>query len=240
MDTTCLTPDVMLVCRNGHVITDRLRDCPEQGLSHCDRCGAATLSRCPTCGLELPGALPLPGPVPIGGRRPPAYCGQCGAAFPWAPRPRPAAEDPLAALDALLRRLPLVARQLRTRQGERPPFRVEGPADLEDLVRALLPVHFDDALPELRTPAYTAGRRTDFVLAGGAVALTVKLLRPGGGEDRPAAELPEDVAYYQARPGCRALVCFLHDPEGRLPDPGRLEAAWSRPHDDLDVRLVVA
>ena len=229
----------MLVCRNGHVITDRLRGCPEQGLSHCDRCGAATVSCCLTCGLELPGALALPGPVPIGRLRPPSYCGQCGAAFPWAPRPRPAA-DPLATLEALLRRLPLVARQLRTRQGDRPPFRVEQPGDLEDLLRALLPVHFDEAFPEVRTPAYMAGRRTDFVLAGGSVALTAKLLRPGCDEERPTAEFPEDIAYYQARPGCRALVCFVFDPEGRLPDPARLEAAWSRPHDDLDVRLVVA
>jgi hypothetical protein len=239
MDTTCLTQDVMLVCRNGHLITDRLHGCPDQALSHCDRCGALTLSRCGTCGQELPGALPLPGPVPIGERRPPSYCAQCGAAFPWAPRPRPAA-DPLGTLEALLRRLPLVARQLRTRQGDRPPFRVEGTRDLEDLLRALLPVHFDDARPETRTPAYTPGRRTDFVLGGGALALTAKLVLPGLGESRPAAELPEDIAYYQARPGCRALVCFVFDPEGRLPDPGRLEAAWSRPHDDLDVRLVIA
>jgi hypothetical protein len=239
MDTACLTQDVMLVCRNGHVITDRLRGCPEQALSHCDRCGAATLSRCLTCGQELPGALPLPGPVPIGSRRPPSYCGQCGAPFPWAPRSRPAA-DAVSTMERLLRRLPLVARQLRARQGDRPPFRVEAQGDLEDLVRALLPVHFDDALPEGRTPAYTPGRRTDFVLAGGALALTAKLLPPGAGEDRLTAELAEDIAYYQARPGCRALVCFVFDPEGRLPDPGRLEAAWSRPHDELDVRLVVA
>ena len=46
---------------------------------------------------------------------------------------------PLALLEELLRRLPRVIRQLRTRQGDRPPLRVEDERDLEDLLRALLP-----------------------------------------------------------------------------------------------------
>jgi hypothetical protein len=239
MDTACPTADVMLVCRNGHVITDRLHGSPELLLRHCDRCGADTLSRCPTCGQEFPGAVVWPGPVPIGRPQPPRYCSRCGAAFPWAPRPRPAA-DPLAALEALLRRLPEVSRQLRNRQGDRPPFRVEDERDLEDLLRALLAVPFDDVRLEGRTPAYASRRRTDFLLHGGTLALTAKCVRAAADESRVAAELAADVAYYQARPGCRALVCFLYDPEGRLPDPRRLEAAWSRPRDELDLCCLVA
>ena len=56
--------DVMQVCLNGHVITDRLRGRPEHALSRCDRCGAPTLYRCPTCGRELPGARGVPGLEP--------------------------------------------------------------------------------------------------------------------------------------------------------------------------------
>src|SRR5579884_1992409 len=198
MDTSCPTADVLLVCRNGHVITDRLRGCPEQALGHCDRCGAETLSACPTCGQELPGALPLPGPVPIGHTRPPLYCSQCGAAFPWTPRPEPAA-DPLPALEALLRRVPGVARQLRFRHGDRPPFRVEDERDLEDLLRALLAVPFDDVALEGRLPSYAPARRTDFLLDRGAVALTSRRVLSAGDEARLARELAEDAAYYQAR-----------------------------------------
>ena len=53
--------DVMQVCRNGHVITDLLRTCPERGQTHCDRCGAATIEQCLTCGQSLPGAIAVPG-----------------------------------------------------------------------------------------------------------------------------------------------------------------------------------
>src|SRR5438874_339984 len=147
-----LVQDVMQVCRNGHVITDLLRSSPGSGLAHCDRCGAATLDRCPTCGRGLPGAFIVPGLQPVGARRPPLYCPACGAAFPWAREPRPAgAPTALARLEALLRRLPRVVRQLRSRQDGRPPFRVEDEKDLEDLARALLPLHFDDVRPECRT-----------------------------------------------------------------------------------------
>src|SRR5437763_1122691 len=137
--------DVMQVCVNGHVITDLLYSQPDTGRTHCDRCGAATLERCRTCGRELPGAIPVPGLIPVGERRPPQHCPTCGASFPWSARPGRAWQPaPLAVLEGKLRRLPLVARQLRCRHGERPPFRVDDGYDLEDLVRALLPLHFDD------------------------------------------------------------------------------------------------
>src|SRR5436305_11091551 len=113
--------DVMQVCRNGHVITDRLRGSPDSAAERCDRCGAATLDRCPTCGWVLPGSAPPPGLVPVGRRQPPAYCCVCGAAFPWTRRPTPA-PPALAILETLLRRLPRAVRQLRSRHGTRPPF----------------------------------------------------------------------------------------------------------------------
>jgi REase_DpnII-MboI/Uncharacterized protein conserved in bacteria (DUF2321) len=241
MDTTTLTHDVMQVCRNGHVITDRLLSAPDQGELHCDRCGAATVSRCLTCGQELPGALLLPGPVPIGKPQPPQYCSLCGASFPWTVRPRSTpAGTPLGMLETLLRRVPHVARQLAIRQGDRVPFRVEDDRDLEDFMRALLALHWDDARLETRTPSYAATTRTDFLLRPGAIALTVKRLRPPLGEAQLFRQLVEDAAYYQRLPDWRTLAVFVYDPARLLPQPAQLEAAWSRPHDDLEVRCVIA
>jgi hypothetical protein len=237
--------DVMQVCRNGHVVTDLLHTYPERGLGHCDRCGAVTLDRCPTCGRDLPGAVFVPGLVPVGRSAAPEFCSVCGAAFPWTHRPAAAAgPGPLPLLDTLLRRLPLVARQLRVRQGDRPPFRVEDERDLEDLVRALLPLHFDEVRPECRTPAYAPMTRTDFLVVlpntGKVIAVAAKRASTAQRDAQLAGQLAEDVAYYERRPDCRALVVLVHDPEMLLREPRVLEAAWSRTQGEPEVHTVVA
>jgi hypothetical protein len=234
------SPDVMQVCRNGHVITDLLHTFPERALSHCDRCGAVTLTRCQTCGQEIPGAVYVPEAAPIGVRRPPAHCAACGAAFPWTTRARtPQPPSALAVLESLLRRLPLVAWQLRDRQGDRPPFRIEEERDLEDLLRALLPLHFDDIRYECRTPRYASGTRTDFLLAPSDIALTAKRVTARVREDVLGEQLREDVAYYQSK-SCRTLVACIFDPERLLVDPRQLETAWAGLSEELRLQPIIA
>ena len=227
-----LTQDRLLVCRAGHLITERLTTRPDLRRPRCDRCAADTPDRCDTCGTLLAGARPTLGLDPIGWR-PPAVCATCGAAFPWARPPDPPADDPRARLDHLLRRLPRVARELGRRA--RAPLVVRDDRDLDDLVRALLPVGFDDVRPEARTPPYSPTSRTAFVLADAGVTVVAHLAWPGVTEADLAARLAEDVREYAGR----ALVVFVHDPERRLADPRRLEAVWSRP-DGAGVRCLIA
>jgi len=150
----------------------------------------------------------------------------------------------VAALETLLRRLPHVIHELRSRHGERPPFRVADLYDLEDLLRALLPLHFDDVRPLSRTPSYAAGTCSDFLLpspAGGrTIALTPKWAAADLGENGLTEQWDEDVRYHEGERDCGFLVGFVYDPEGRLPDPGALETAWSRPRGDIELRCVVA
>ncbi len=231
--------DVMQVCLNGHVITDRLRGRPEHGVSRCERCGAPTLHRCPTCGRDLPGALDVPGLEPIGTPGAPAYCVLCGATFPWARRRTPPPVGPLAVLDGLLRKLPRAVRQLRERHADRSPFRVEDVYDLEDLLRALLPLYFEDVRPEGRTPSYAAGTRTDFVLAPEETAVTVKRAAGADCERVLAEQFAEDAEYYERRGGVGALVGLVYDPDGRVVEPASFEAACRR-EEGLVLRCVAA
>jgi hypothetical protein len=232
--------DVMQVCHNGHVITDLLRSCPERALTHCDRCGATTISHCPTCGGELPGAIAVPGMQPLGVRQPPRYCPACGAAFPWTKQTRPPKREPLAVLEAMLGRLPRVIRQLRERHSDRPPFRVVDERDLEDLLRALLPLHFDDIRPEWRTPGYSAGTRTDFVLAPEGITIAVKLASPDMRTAQLAEQFQEDALYYQRERKCRTLVEFIYDPKEVIREPHLLAEACSRMSEELEMRCVAA
>jgi hypothetical protein len=233
--------DVMQVCRNGHVITDLLHTYPDRGSSHCDRCGAVTLDRCATCGLEIPGAVHVPGLIPVGRSQPPEFCSACGAPFPWSRKSKLAAvSDPLTNLERLLRRLPRVIRQLRSRHGNRPPFLVSDERDLEDLLRALLPIRFDDIRPESRTPSYASGTRTDFRFKPEGIVLTIKRAPSRDCEKQLGEQLQEDVTFYEKEGTCKTLVGFIHDPEGLLREPSQLELMWSKPQDRLELRCVIA
>jgi hypothetical protein len=233
--------DVMQVCLNGHVVTDLLGTHPEQGRTHCECCGAPTMERCLTCGRELPGAIPVPGLRPVGRRQPPERCPSCGAVFPWSTRQgRLPPYAPVAVLENLLRRLPQVARQLRCRHGDRPGFRIKDDFDLEDLLRALLPLHFDDIRPEGRTPRYTAVTRTDFLLAVEKMALVCKLVTPELTAQTLVCQVEEDVAYYQRQERCRTLVVFVYDPEQRLFAPRELEEKLARQEPEPAIRFLIA
>jgi REase_DpnII-MboI/Uncharacterized protein conserved in bacteria (DUF2321) len=240
MTTHELERDVMLVCWNGHVITDLLRARPDLRLSRCDRCGAPTLHRCPTCGEELPGANRVHGLEPVGTRPVPRSCPRCGVEFPWAGRVTAVATDPLGKLERLLRRLPLVARQLQSRFRGRPPFAVRDDRDLEDLVRGLLPLHFDDIRPVSRTPKYEPATRMDFVLAPEGLVVAAHLAPMGVAEDDVVNWLTADVAHYEERRPPDRLVFFVYDPERRLPNPERLEAQWTRGDGQVGVTCVIA
>jgi hypothetical protein len=182
----------------------------------------------------------VPGLVPIGARRPPEHCPTCGASFPWTDR-RPAAvaaRDTVDALEQLLRRLPQTIRQLRTRHGNRPPFRVEDAYDLEDLIRAVLPVQFNDVRCESRTPRYDSGTRTDFLLKQDQIAITLKWATTRVRDAELAQQLQEDVAYYAHQRTWRALVVLIYNPEGFPMDLRSIQAAVAGA--EMEVKCIVA
>jgi hypothetical protein len=138
-------------------------------------------------------------------------------------------------LENLLRRLPLVIRQLRVRHGDRTPFRVMDEQDLEDLLRALLPLHFEDIRPECRTPRYASGTRTDYLLTADSIAVTLKLAQP-----RVWEQVAEDTAYYRGDPKCRTLVVFIYDPEASIREPALPPETGPENMEGSQVRCVIA
>jgi hypothetical protein len=226
------TRDVMLVCRNGHVVTDRLRARPDLRHIRCDVCGTDTLERCPTCDRELPGAPLLDGPGPVGAWPAPDACPGCGATFPWSD-PGPAQDKPLARLEHLLRRLPRVARHLRPRFGD-----VADDRDLSDLLRGLLPAAFDHVYPTARTPRYSPTTRIDFRLGPDRLAVVGHRIVREIGELEFLKRLEEDAREFEAW-DVETLVVFGYDPDARLPDPRRVENVGTREEGGMRVRCVI-
>jgi predicted RNA-binding Zn-ribbon protein involved in translation (DUF1610 family) len=234
---TTILRDLMLICRNGHVITDRLRARPDLNMRRCDRCGAATIDRCDTCGHLIGGANPVPF-QPVATGHAPSVCTTCGATFPWAKGNDHSDDELLGRLENLLRRLPLVARELGRR--ERSPLVIRDDRDLDDLVRALLPVLFEVVRVESCTPAYSLHTRKAFWLPAVQAMVFAQLAGATDGEAELERRRIEDLEYCRTRSNCATLIWFVLDPATQLRDTERLETVWSDPERRPAVRCVIA
>ena len=147
----------------------------------------------------------------------------------------------LGVLVRLLRRFHLAVQQLQRRHGGRGSHSVNDEYDVQDLLHAMLKLHFDDVRPEEWTPSY-GGRssRMDFLLKPERIVVEVKMTRDRLRQKQVTQELTIDREHYRAHPDCETLVCFVYDPGNYCPNPAALEADLSRSEGDFRVFVVVA
>lgn len=130
--------------------------------------------------------------------------------------------------------------RLRTRHANRTPFLISDEYDVQDVFAALLETRFEDIRREEWGPSYAGGvTRADFFLKNESVIFETKMMREGLNDRKLGEELIIDIAHYMERPGCKALVCFVYDPEHRLKNPRGLENDLSKVHDRFDVRVLI-
>lgn len=152
-------------------------------------------------------------------------------------------DTPITALEQLrhlLLRFHTVVIQLRQRHQARPTLDVSDEYDVQDLLHALLCLHFDDIRPEEWTPSY-AGKssRVDFFLKPEEIVLEVKKTRQGLSAKEIGDQLIIDIERYKKMQGCKTLVCMVYDPENRITNPGGLQADLSGTKEGLLVELLV-
>jgi hypothetical protein len=237
--------DTMLVCLEGHVITDRLIDSPEDGKKCCPKDGSETLSECPSCKAAIPGTLHGTGVVIIGSLpRAPERCENCGSAFPWTGKAGASRASVIAVadvLDRIFEHFPLVARQMRQRHGNRPTLDVQDEYDVQDLLHGLLRLWWDDIREEEWTPSY-AGRaaRVDFLLQTERCVIETKMARVRLTHKEVGSELLIDIARYSQMSSCDKLFCFVFDPHGYVKNPRGLERDLAKEsRASLQVRVFV-
>ena len=140
----------------------------------------------------------------------------------------------------MCRRFDLVARQFRKRHDGRSTIEMVDEYDVQDLLHGLLLTRFEDVRPEEWTPSY-GGRsaRTDFLLSREEVFVEAKKTRASLRDREVAEQLSGDVAFYKQHPRCRALVCFVYDPDRLLRNPAALEGDLSGVRDGVNVQLIV-
>lgn len=148
--------------------------------------------------------------------------------------------NPLLLVEQISTRFYLVSRQLRARHCGRPTLDVQDEYDVQDLMHALLCLHFVDVRPEEYTPSY-AGKasRMDFLLKRESIVVETKMTRAGLGPKELSSQLIEDIERYKAHPGCQALLCFVYDPAGLIPNQRGIEADLNRDSGPFPVRVLI-
>lgn len=134
----------------------------------------------------------------------------------------------------------IIVRQLRSRYDRRPTLDVEDEYDVQDLLHCLLRLYFDDIRPEEWTPSYAGGcSRMDFLLKNESIAIEIKKTRKGLGQKELGDQLIVDKERYRGHPSCKTLMCFVYDPDGKIPNPSGMENDLSGQEGDLSVKVLI-
>jgi hypothetical protein len=137
-------------------------------------------------------------------------------------------------------RFSIVARTLTQRHEKRATITISDEYDVQDLLAALLKLHFTDVRPEEWTPSYAGNAsRMDFLLKPEQLVVEAKMTRKNLGQKEVVAQLAEDILRYQAHRDCKSLVCFVYDPIGKCNNPVAIENDLTKNHDALDVVVIV-
>lgn len=148
--------------------------------------------------------------------------------------------DDLEQILSVLQRLPLALDTLCRRRRNREAFVVADEYDLQDILEAILRVHFDDVRNEERTPSAAGGSaQIDFFIPAVGLAIEAKMTRSSQSARQVGDELIADIARYRGHPGCRALVGVVLDSLGTITNPHGFEADLVSVAGSLPMRVLV-
>ncbi len=142
-------------------------------------------------------------------------------------------------ISSILTKFHQFATQLKNRHNQRDTIAIEDEYDVQDLLHAVLKIHFDDVREEEYTPSYAgSSTRMDFLLKNEEIVIEVKKTRNGLKDKEVGEQLILDVAHYKNHPNCTELFCFVYDPENRIKNPRGLESDLSK-LSDQDLKVIV-
>lgn len=149
-------------------------------------------------------------------------------------------EDKALHLQNIFQKFHDVVKQLRNRHDGRATLDIDDEYDVQDLLHALLRLYFEDIRNEEWTPSYAGGAsRMDFLLKEENIVIEVKKTRKNLTDKELGKQLIEDKEKYKAHPGCKKLICFTYDPEGRIVNPKGIQNDLNRQDEDFEVDIVI-
>lgn len=137
-------------------------------------------------------------------------------------------------IELIFSRFRKVAVQLSRRYNARETIRITDEYDVQDLLRSLLSLYFDDIRTEEWTPSYAGSSlRIDFLIPEIEAVIEVKKTRESMNDKKLSEELIVDIEKYQSHPKCKKIYCFVYDPDTILRNPVAIKKDLEEKHPGL-------
>ena len=118
----------------------------------------------------------------------------------------------ISLLENLLNKFHKVAQTIRQRHGNRETIIIKDEYDVQDLLRGLLKIYFDDVREEDYVSSYAGSNsRVDFVLKDEQIVVETKMTNEKLTDKEIGSQLLIDIGRYRNHPECKTLVCFIYD-----------------------------
>jgi hypothetical protein len=149
-------------------------------------------------------------------------------------------EEPSKVIENLFRRFHSVALEINRRHDNRNSLTITDEYDVQDLLRGLLKLHFDDITDEEYTPSYGGFcARMDLLLREEQIVIETKMVRRNLAQKKIRDELIIDKAHYRVHPKCKKLYCLVYDPEEKFKNPRGFEKDLSDRIDGFETKVFV-
>jgi len=147
-------------------------------------------------------------------------------------------DKPSQLIENLFDRFHSVVLEINHRHDNRQPLEINDEYDVQDILRGLLRIHFDDVRDEEYTPSYGGGcARMDLLLKNEQIVIETKMVRKNLGQKRICEELIIDKAYYKGHKDCKKLYCFVYDPDEKIKNPRGFERDLSDKVDGFETKV---
>lgn len=121
-------------------------------------------------------------------------------------------EESLIYLKKIFLKFHRTAQSLRHRHADRDTLIIRDEYDVQDLLRSLLHLHFDDIREEDYCPSYAGGNsRIDFVLKDEKIVIETKMTNDHLRDKEVGSQLLIDIGRYRGHSDCKVLMVFIYD-----------------------------
>lgn len=115
-------------------------------------------------------------------------------------------------LETIFKKFHRVAKHLRRRHNGRETIVIRDEYDVQDLLRSLLHLYFDDIREEEYSPSYAgANSRIDFILKNEKIVIETKMTNERLTDKKIGDQLLIDIGRYKEHPDCATLILFIYD-----------------------------